>query len=78
MKNIYCIRKTIVYLILFLILVYTCFIYVRKREHFAPMLNIYDKPLQNCRVGSMDKGSWDSSGKCSEKGGGVHVQLPYI
>ena len=72
MKNNFSISKTIVCLIPVLILVYICFIYGRKREHFSPMLNIYDEPLQNCRVGSMDSGSWDSTGKCSEKGGGVH------
>ena len=72
MKNKSCISRTIVYLIPVLILLYMCFIYSRKKEYFSPMLNIYNEPLQNCRVGSMSSGSWDSMGKCSEKGGGVH------
>ena len=37
-----------------------------------PMLNIYNKPLQPCGDQSMTSGSWDSEGKCSELGGGVH------
>ena len=38
----------------------------------GPMLNIYNKPLQPCGNQSMSNGSWDSEGKCSELGGGVH------
>ena len=42
-------------------------------EHFSDnKLNIYNEPLQPCRVGNMSNGSWDNSGKCSELGGGVH------
>tara|TARA_B100001093_G_C26484682_1_gene866381 strand:- start:110 stop:739 length:630 start_codon:yes stop_codon:yes gene_type:complete len=36
------------------------------------MLNIYDEPLQQCGSSQMTNGSWDSEGKCSEIGGGVH------
>ena len=36
------------------------------------MLNIYDEELQPCDEGNMGNGSWDSQGKCSEKGGGIH------
>lgn len=38
----------------------------------SEMLNIYNKPLQPCGSASMTNGSWDSEGKCSELGGGVH------
>ncbi|OUU22263.1 MAG: hypothetical protein CBB97_15485, partial [Candidatus Endolissoclinum sp. TMED37] len=42
-------------------------------EHFSThQLNIYNEPLKPCRVGNMSNGSWDNSGKCSERGGGVH------
>ena len=36
------------------------------------LLNIYDEPLEKCKESNMQNGSWDSEGKCSEKGGGVH------
>ena len=36
------------------------------------MLNIYDEPLEKCKEKNMHNGSWDSKGKCSEVGGGVH------
>ena len=36
------------------------------------MLNIYNEPLQSCGTSSMNNGSWDKMGKCSELGGGVH------
>ena len=41
-------------------------------EKFNEMLNIYDEPLEQCRIGNMANGSWDNDGKCSELGGGVH------
>lgn len=35
--------------------------------------NIYGEPLKKCRNNNSDNGgSWDNSGYCSEKGGGVH------
>ena len=34
--------------------------------------NIYNEPLKKCGTSSMSSGSWDSQGKCSELGGGVH------
>ena len=45
-----------------------------KHESFdnPPLLNIYNQPLEPCRVGNMSNGSWDNQGKCSETGGGVH------
>ena len=44
-----------------------------KNEAFnQPMLNIYDQPLKKCQGSGMSNGSWDSQGKCSELGGGVH------
>ena len=46
---------------------------MRKKEKFNnKMLNIYDEPLKKCKMKSMMNGSWDSEGKCSELGGGVH------
>ena len=36
------------------------------------LLNIYDEPLEPCNEGNMGSGSWDSQGKCSELGGGIH------
>lgn len=46
----------------------------KKNEHFNSkyMLNIYNEPLQSCGTSSMNNGSWDKMGKCSELGGGVH------
>lgn len=45
----------------------------KPRETFQQgMVNIYDEPLAPCREGNMSNGSWDSAGKCSELGGGVH------
>jgi len=35
--------------------------------------NIYGQPLQSCQSDKNDlSGSWDTDGKCSELGGGVH------
>ena len=46
---------------------------MRKKEKFNnKMLNIYDEPLKKCKMKSMMNGSWESEGKCSELGGGVH------
>lgn len=46
--------------------------YYTKTEHFDDgMLNIYNEPLEKCGD-AIDSGSWDSNGKCSEQGGGVH------
>ena len=37
------------------------------------LLNLYGEPLQRCQILDTDmSGSWDSSGYCSERGGGVH------
>lgn len=36
------------------------------------LLNIYNEPLKPCGSKMMSLGSWDSSFKCSEIGGGVH------
>ena len=36
------------------------------------ILNIYDEPLKRCGAVNTKTGSWDSDGKCSETGGGVH------
>ena len=45
-----------------------------SKENFNQnqMLNIYNEPLKKCGTSSMSSGSWDSQGKCSELGGGVH------
>lgn len=36
------------------------------------ILNIFNEPLLACGSSSMTNGSWDTEGKCSEVGGGVH------
>ena len=41
-------------------------------EKFNNLQNIYNEPLQPCKIGNMSNGSWDNEGKCSELGGGVH------
>lgn len=43
-----------------------------KNYSFDNTKNIYGQPLQSCRNDPSDSGSWDSEGKCSELGGGVH------
>jgi len=44
-----------------------------KKEGFTnTLLNIYNQTLQPCEEPGMKSGSWDSEGKCSELGGGVH------
>ena len=54
------------------------FITSNKTEKFSQnggsseMLNIYDEKLEPCDEGNMGSGSWDSNGKCSELGGGIH------
>lgn len=45
---------------------------VGGNEHFENLKNIYDEPLEPCKVNNMVNGSWDNEGKCSELGGGVH------
>jgi hypothetical protein len=70
-----CYRKYAIYFIFLLILCFFAYFIVsmrKRRETMSSMLNIYDEPLQSCKVGSMSSGSWDDSGKCSELGGGVH------
>tara|TARA_B100000900_G_scaffold57607_3_gene43159 strand:+ start:3838 stop:4452 length:615 start_codon:yes stop_codon:yes gene_type:complete len=44
----------------------------KKIEKYNQMLNIYNEPLKKCGLKGMSNGSWDSEGKCSELGGGVH------
>lgn len=44
----------------------------KEQENMDELLNVYDQPLKACGNDSMSNGSWDSSGKCSELGGGVH------
>ena len=43
-----------------------------KSEQESEMKNIYNQPLQPCGTQSMESGSWDSKGNCSETDGGVH------
>jgi len=68
-------RKYAIYFIVLLVLSFFVYFIVsmrKRRETMSAMLNIYDEPLQSCKVGSMSSGSWDDSGKCSELDGGVH------
>lgn len=65
MINILCI------LVLVLIMLYLV-VSVKEDSFQSTMLNIYDEPLQSCQEPGMTNGSWDSEGKCSELGGGVH------
>ena len=47
----------------------------KNKDNFqdgGAMLNIYNEPLKECSNNPGDSGSWDSEGKCSEIGGGVH------
>ncbi len=69
-------RKTLMKRFLFFLVVHTL-IYLLKRivkmEKFTDaLLNIFNQPLQPCQEAGMQSGSWDSDGKCSELGGGVH------
>ena len=42
-------------------------------DHSQPLKNLYGETLVKCRLRDGDNsGSWDSEGKCSELGGGVH------
>lgn len=46
---------------------------LKKTDTFTnQLLNIYNQPIESCRKPGMNNGSWDSDGKCSEIGGGVH------
>ena len=59
-------------LLLLLLCLIFGFIYYKKTEKFDDgMLNIYNEPLEKCGD-ARDSGSWDSNGRCSELGGGVH------
>ena len=59
------------YLLLLFCLIFG-FIYYTKNEKFDDgMLNIYNESLEKCGD-ARDSGSWDSNGRCSELGGGVH------
>lgn len=43
------------------------------KQNFSNIdLNIYNQPLKKCGTNKMVNGSWDSTGKCSERDGGVH------
>ena len=47
----------------------------RENYSFDVNKNIYGQPLQSCRSRRRKNdlsGSWDTDGKCSELGGGVH------
>lgn len=57
--------------VLVIIILLLCNFLVNEKFQ-STMLNIYNEPLQPCRQGNMSNGSWDSEGKCSELGGGVH------
>ena len=48
------------------------FLISKDKENMSELLNIYNEPLKACGDDTMSNGSWDSSGKCSELGGGVH------
>ena len=45
----------------------------KKENNHKSLLNIYGEPLKPCQNNLNDKnGSWDTTGYCSEQGGGVH------
>ena len=48
--------------------------FIVSTQNHNNLKNIYGKPLQKCKQNFDDKniGSWDNSGYCSEKDGGVH------
>ena len=46
--------------------------HIIKEKMSERLLNIYDEPLEPCGTPSMNSGSWDENGRCSEKDGGVH------
>lgn len=61
------------YLCIVLIVFLLTFLLSSVNETFqSNMKNIYGESLQPCKEGDMSNGSWDSEGKCSELGGGVH------
>ena len=69
-------KKKLMKRFIFFICVHTL-IYLLKRiwkqEHFySTLLNIFNQPLVPCQESGMTSGSWDTEGKCSELGGGVH------
>ena len=69
--------KSIVGLIMSLISLIMGFLFMtqKNKDNFqngGAMLNIYNEPLKECSSNPNDSGSWDSEGKCSEIGGGVH------
>ncbi len=61
-------------IILFMYLIFFCRIKNNNSESFSNrnLQNIYNQPLQPCRIENMSSGSWDNQGKCSETDGGVH------
>ena len=64
------ISTKIIILVLILILIVTP---LTDNPKYVHMLNVYNEPLGRCRDSIDDKlGSWDSGGRCSELGGGVH------
>ena len=63
-------KNSIFLILLFSILLY--FLSKSQTDTFTELLNIYDETLIPCGTTNMSSGSWDSEGKCSELGGGVH------
>lgn len=59
-------------ILILLLIILLLFIMKNKENYSNQILNIYGQPLKVCGTASMSSGSWDSEGKCSEKGGGVH------
>lgn len=58
--------------ILIILIIFLFFLKCKESYKNQPQLNIYNQPLEQCRNNINDNGSWDSYGKCSEVGGGVH------
>ena len=62
--------NSLLFIVLFLIVI--CLISKKENYDNNELLNIYNEPLKKCGLKGMSNGSWDSEGKCSELGGGVH------
>ena len=62
--------NSLLFIVLFLIVI--CLISKKENYDNNGLLNVYNEPLKKCGLSGMSRGSWDSNGLCSEKGGGVH------
>ena len=71
--NIYIPLAFITFVIIVMIIIFSLKSEQSFKQSETTLLNIYGQPLKPCRKNKRDsRGSWDSKGFCSEKGGGVH------